>query len=302
MYGRRLFESDVQHLYLPGARRGLLNWQAAKRCAHNGGELMLCESVLDAVSLYVAGVHDVVPCYGAGGFTQDHTAILDRFEVTKVGLCFDGDGIGAKASQELAAKVQQHRRGAAVRIVTLPTDTDPNSILVSRGAEALQHLVAQGRDDPQPPFDAAPASTISKGAEASNADATDCASGPTEPPRPAFEKTRQGYILHVEDRRYEAKAIARQSTQLRVTIKASKTSSNDDRFELSTIDIYSHRSRDWFAGVCANLFDVDPEHTRADMRAIVEHTERVTSGADEADGEAGAAEAPGPHRAGPARL
>jgi DNA primase len=32
MYGRRLFDSEVPHLYLPGARRGLINWQAAKPC------------------------------------------------------------------------------------------------------------------------------------------------------------------------------------------------------------------------------------------------------------------------------
>jgi DNA primase len=30
-YGRRLFDSEVPHLYLPGPRRGLVNWQAAKR-------------------------------------------------------------------------------------------------------------------------------------------------------------------------------------------------------------------------------------------------------------------------------
>lgn len=260
MYGRRLFESEVQHLYLPGPRHGLINWQAAKRDA----ELVLTESVIDALSLFVAGIHGAVPCYGAGGFTQDHIAMLERFRPAQIAICFDGDGIGQRSAEELATKVREHRRGATVRIVTLAEGTDPNSLLVSRGADAL-HGVVEGS---APPFTEAPAAPEPEEAPAPKAGAG----------TQAFEKTAHGFVLHVQDRRYEVKAISRQGTQLRITLKASKASATDDRFELSTIDLYSHRSRQWFAALCAQLFEIDDITASADMRAVVKHIDETSSG------------------------
>jgi DNA primase len=145
MYGRRLFESEVPHLYLPGPRRGLINWQAAKRAAASQSELVLTESVLDALSLYVAGVTDVVPCYGTGGFTQDHATLLERFQPKSVAICFDGDEAGHKGARELADRVESQRRGkSTVRVSALPAGSDANSLLVEHGMEALRQAVQEG--------------------------------------------------------------------------------------------------------------------------------------------------------------
>ena len=51
LYARKIEESEIQHLYLTGLRNGLLNGMALK--SHS--EIILSESVIDALSLYQAG-------------------------------------------------------------------------------------------------------------------------------------------------------------------------------------------------------------------------------------------------------
>ncbi|MEI6727988.1 MAG: CHC2 zinc finger domain-containing protein, partial [Actinomycetes bacterium] len=63
LYGRKI-EGDG-HLYLPGPRRGLVNAAAGATC----DELILAESVLDALSFLQAGIPNAVPLYGTNGWT-----------------------------------------------------------------------------------------------------------------------------------------------------------------------------------------------------------------------------------------
>ena len=51
LYGRRINDSEPHHLYLPGPRRGLINWQAAKRSS----TILLTEAIIDALKLYDQG-------------------------------------------------------------------------------------------------------------------------------------------------------------------------------------------------------------------------------------------------------
>jgi hypothetical protein len=267
MYGRRLFDSEVPHLYLPGSRRGLINWQAGKRAAQADGELVLAESVIDALSLYVAGVTGAVPCYGTAGFTRDHAAMLARFKPKHMGICFDGDEAGLSAARKLAREVEWQRRGSAVRIIELPAGLDANSLLVEQGADALREVVRGVQAVP---------SEVAAVRELANTTIEEAEPGVAA--RPAVERTARGFVLHVHDRRYELKAISKQGTQLRVTVKASKASEKNGKFELTTIDLYSHRSREWFAGLCVDLFDVDDTTAAADMRTLLEHVEQSLSG------------------------
>jgi DNA primase len=293
LYGRRLFHSEVKHLYLPGPRRGLVNWQAAKRAAAAEGELVLTESILDALSLYVAGVVNVVPCYGTGGFCQDHAELLRRFAPKRIAIGFDGDEPGRRAAAELSAKLTTAAKGATVRIIELPADTDPNSLLVQHGAEVLRRAVSAPPAVASPPasapvsefmpssklgppseaqvfpFAAAPASTPPVEAPAPVAGAT----------KPAYEKTAHGFALHVDGRVYEVKASTRQGTQLRVTLKA-HSAKDIDRFELATIDLFSHRSREWFSSLCASLFGIDNARATADLREVLAQLERTSAAGD----------------------
>ena len=71
VYGRKMATPGrpdaLTHLYLPGAHAGV--WNPA--CLSEK-EIILCESLIDAMSFWVHGFTNVTASYGTGGFTADH--------------------------------------------------------------------------------------------------------------------------------------------------------------------------------------------------------------------------------------
>jgi DNA primase catalytic core len=63
LYGRGM--KTARHCYLPGPLRGIVNFQAAR----SSSEIVLTESILDALSFYQAGIRTAIPIYGTNGFT-----------------------------------------------------------------------------------------------------------------------------------------------------------------------------------------------------------------------------------------
>jgi hypothetical protein len=235
MYGRRLTDGEVNHLYLPGSRRGLVNRAGGQ------GRVALCEAVIDALTLSCHGIA-ALPCYGAQGFTADHFAALNRSAVEEVLICFDGDDAGRTGAEAVFGQLKT--AGVKCRVIDLPDGADVNSLVVNDGIDRVRTLLGM-----------APQLTAGTAATA---------------PTATFETTPHGFLLSKAARTYEVKGISRQGTQLRVTLKAFRS---DDLFELATIDLYSHRSRLWFAGLCAKLFGVKEDATRLDLSDVLTRVE-----------------------------
>lgn len=47
-------------------------------------ELVVCESVIDALSLWCNGFRHVTAAYGTSGWTPDHDGLVDRLGVKRV--------------------------------------------------------------------------------------------------------------------------------------------------------------------------------------------------------------------------
>ena len=110
LYGRGIDDaSGVRHLYLPGPRRGLVN----AACAATTDELILTESVLDALSFLEAGIPNAIPLYGTNGWTPDHDALIEKHRIRRVLLALDGDEAGRRASAALATKL----RGRGIEVL-----------------------------------------------------------------------------------------------------------------------------------------------------------------------------------------
>ncbi|MCP3676085.1 MAG: DNA primase, partial [Deltaproteobacteria bacterium] len=74
-----------------------------------------------------------------------------------------------------------------------------------------------------------------------------------------YQAEERGFRVGYGRRQYQIKGIQQGPTQLKATIKASSDLNNSSKaFELTTIDLYSSRSRAWFAGLCSSLFN-EPE-------------------------------------------
>src|ERR1700689_846153 len=107
MYGRKitpsLREGTPLHLYLPGPHRGVWNEQAL--AASN--EIILCESLIDALTFWCAGFRNVTASYGVGGFTEDHKAAFQKHGTRNVWIAYDRDEAGDAAAERLTGELEQ---------------------------------------------------------------------------------------------------------------------------------------------------------------------------------------------------
>ena len=129
LYGRGM--RAARHCYLPGPLRGVLNFQAARLSP----EVVLTESIFDALSFHQAGISIAIPIYGVNGFTSDHLDLLKREGVKRVILALDNDDAGRKGTDALKGKLEAV--GITVGALSFPEEIkDANELLVSRNGDA----------------------------------------------------------------------------------------------------------------------------------------------------------------------
>jgi len=141
MYGRKitpnLREGTPNHLYLPGAHVGVWNEEALLASK----EIILCESLIDALSFWSAGFRNVTASYGVNGFTADHRAAFEKHGTTRVYMAYDRDEAGEKATRELAEELMQ--MGIECFRILFPKGMDANeySCKVQPAAKSLGVLL-----------------------------------------------------------------------------------------------------------------------------------------------------------------
>ena len=99
MYGRKitaeLRKGTPLHLYLPGPHRGVWNWEALRESK----EIILCESLIDALTFWCAGFRNVTAAYGVEGLhgrppgsvsEVGHRARADRLRSRRSGRARSG--------------------------------------------------------------------------------------------------------------------------------------------------------------------------------------------------------------------
>lgn len=142
VYGRKIAEHRLRagtplHLYLPGPHVGVFN--AAGLIEAGVDELVVTESIIDALSLWCAGFRHVTAAYGTSGWTGDHDALIDRLSVKRVLVAFDADEAGDRGAADVAATLGV--RGVECFRVELPRGADVNDVAV----QATDARAALGR-------------------------------------------------------------------------------------------------------------------------------------------------------------
>jgi len=143
VYGRKIMvqKSGLKHLYLPGPHRGLLN-----AAAYAEEELILCESVIDALSFWSVGLHHVDCIWGTEGFGEDHLEAIGKGSVKRVYLAYDADPAGNRAAEREASRLGS--MGLECLRVGFPPKQDANSY--ARNAkdpgQALREILSQAKE------------------------------------------------------------------------------------------------------------------------------------------------------------
>jgi len=263
LYGRGV--RTARHCYLSGPLRGVVNFQAAK----SSEEVILTESILDALSFLQAGIATAIPIYGTNGFTADHLDLLKREGVKRVILALDADEAGRKGTDALKGRLQA--AGIAVRVASFPAGIkDANELLVSRNGDAGEAF-RQVLDEAEP-------RTV---APALSSPPAPSVPSPVSPPLSEKPLASEGSLTLIRDGlRYEARVQSTLLGRLRVTVKVTRGES----FHVDTLDLYASRSRTEFARRVAKAFGVDSAGVEAVLLALVVDAEK--SAAEEKTDEA----------------
>ena len=138
--GAKYVNSPETPLFRKG--RVLFGLHKTKRGLIEAGCAIVCEGQLDLITLFEAGITNVVAPQGTA-FTENQARILKRF-VSEVVLCFDADAAGQKAAERSLDALLQNN--LIVRVAEMPPGEDPDSMIRNRGKEAFEQLVAGARD------------------------------------------------------------------------------------------------------------------------------------------------------------
>ncbi len=125
VYGRKINDNlrkgTPTHLYLPDAHAGIWNEAALKAT----NEIILCESLIDALTFWCAGFRNVTASYGIEGFTADHSLAFKQYNIERVLIAYDRDEAGNNAAEKLAEKLIES--GIDCYRIQFPKGMDANS-------------------------------------------------------------------------------------------------------------------------------------------------------------------------------
>jgi DNA primase len=274
IYGRKLrndqHKDAVHHLYLPGPHHGVWNFS----CLAENKEIILCEALIDALTFWCYGFHNVTSSYGINGFTKEHLEAFKRYQTKRILIAYDRDEAGDHAAEILSQKLTAV--GIDCYRVRFPMDQDANQYAqqAQSPGKALNHVIQN----------AVCMGSGSKTINVSvNADIKEAAKEEKEkqaapdlpgPPAPgcdianiSAEVKPQEIIIPLMNRRWRIRGLARNTSYevMKINIQVSM----NDRFHVDTLDLYSARHRTAYIKQAAAELEVDEELIKNDLGKVL---------------------------------
>ena len=306
LYGRKLNDNlragTPLHLYLPRPHAGVWN-----RAALQSSELILCESLIDALTLWVAGYRNVTTSYGTNGFTDEHLAAFKQSGTQRLLIAYDRDAAGDGAADALAVRLMAE--GIDCYRVQFPKGMDANAYalnvqpaaqslgLVIRKAQWLGNGKPPQRDvlAPVPVIETSPLAASSLAAAiavetqsaakekaAANIDGVLSVPSIVEPlpasPLPVLHEipmqvSEKEVHLQLGDRRYRVRGLPKNLAL--DALKVNVLVAQGERFHVDTLDLYQARARQSFIAVAAKELGLADDVLRSDLGRVVLQLERI---------------------------
>jgi DNA primase len=145
--GRLLGPGEPKYLNSPETPifhkgKQLYNMHQAKGAIRKEETVILVEGYFDVLRLVIAGVDHVVAPLGTA-LTADQAALLRRYAPSAT-LLYDSDTAGLRASFRAGDELLRH--GVRVRVATLPSGEDPDTLVKSGGTAALDKVLGDALD------------------------------------------------------------------------------------------------------------------------------------------------------------
>jgi DNA primase len=297
LYGRKITKGlrpgTPLHLYLPGPHRGVWNIEALQASR----EIILCESLLDALTFWCAGFRNVTAAYGTEGVIPDHWKAFEKYGTERVLIAYDRDEAGEKAAEKLAKQLVE--RGIGAYRIHFPKGMDANetALKLTPAAKSLELLIRKatwlGKGKASTPSTTAALLPAAKGEEAPRerepeaapevvADASTepdpaeepalplaATPEPAPPPEPpAAEERGEELVMVLGDRRWRVRGLAKNTSfdALRVNVLVDRQGHG---FHVDTLDLYSARHRKAYLQEAAAELGLEERVVKKDLGQVL---------------------------------
>lgn len=292
VYGRKVNDNlrpgTAYHLYLPGPHVGI--WNAATLRASR--ELILCESLIDALTFWCVGFRNVTCIYGTEGFTDELWQALLEAKTERIYLAYDRDPAGDRAAERDAARFLA--KGIECLRIKFPGGMDANEYArkVTPAEKSLRLLIQSAEwlgkgqkpespKAPEPCKEELPASSSSLAAK--------LAALPAEGAAPEEAAKRKSDDVPVErhgeditvalgDRSYRVRGLDKNNSfevlkvNLRLMVTGcleGRSSASEGLYHVNVIDLYHAKQRQGFIEEAARETLLDAELIKRDLGKLL---------------------------------
>lgn len=305
VYGRKIRDDlrpgTAYHLYLPGPHAGVWNEVGL---AAAGGEIILCEALIDAMTFWVHGFRNVTASYGVSGFTTAHLATFKTHGVVRVLIAYDRDEAGNAAADKLADMLTAE--GIACFRVLFPKGMDANDYalkmspadkalglalrraewmgngqapaLTTARAESVPTVVApptanpaaKEKNEPAPITPLAAKITTAPEPATTAADIPESRHASPLPSVPApvdTQTTEHETTITLGDRRYRVRGLNKNAgpEQLKINLLVSR----NDALHIDSLDLYSAKARASYIKQASIELGLSEEAIKADLGRVL---------------------------------
>ena len=272
MYGRktleRLRKGTPKHLYLPGPHLGVFNELGLV----NQEEIILCESLIDALTFWRWGFKNVTTSYGTQGFTPDLLAALKTHPIKRVLIAYDRDEGGNDAAEKLAQQLNQENIDCYR--IQLPKGMDVNeyALKVQPARKSLELVVRQAEwlgcgDDPRNMEELKTTSSVAT-------EALPASPIPQVKPNDVeVHVSENETVLELNTRRYRVRGLNKATSyeQLKVNLAVS----NDDHMHIDQLDLYNAKLRQSFIKQAAVELGTSDDDIKKDLAKVLLKLEQL---------------------------
>lgn len=134
--GPKYLNSAETDLFKKGSQ--LYGLDLAKAALRQGEPAIITEGYMDVITLHSAGFTSAVASLGTA-LTEGQVRLLSRF-TSRVLIAYDGDSAGTAATWRGLELISRY--GLDVKVIDLPPQEDPDSLVRTQGVEAFQEAIA----------------------------------------------------------------------------------------------------------------------------------------------------------------
>ncbi len=253
LYGRKIIDGQIKHLYLSGDNKGVFNWPAVKQ----NDTIIISECIIDALSFIDSGVNNVISLYGAQGSVREHLELFKRYKTKKIYFALDNDKGGIDALIKFTELFSNELPNANLYKINIPNAKDVNEYYCSNidKIQCLSDLIKNNSVSVR----------IIK------------------PPKEQNEITfgDKYIVIKIKDIIYKIKGFyitdhQRYQTQLKINLRTIY----DNNYYIDTIDLYSAKSRDAYKNDCSAELGIPEETIKDDIKIIIQKLEEMLESKD----------------------